>query len=243
MTHLSIKPGSGKPVPRVHLLQGKAAALPMHMVRPAFAPVPPAKVDANHGAPRNPDNVTPAALLLLAERELTRDQLDERLQVQFPAGGLMIDKLVLRLVRESWAALDSAGLIGLTTSGASKAARIKRDRGANIGAHHWRTLGPKPTPHPDMVAKIVQHATRVQGAGSQPRMQSSVADTRTPPTRAGADDGLQLPSRVNDRLHYRSGLVTDLHGNVLQAAPTGEKFYRPTHSGEERARQVYPSNH
>jgi hypothetical protein len=47
---------------------------------------------------------------------------------------------------------------------------------------------------------------------SPPRMQSSAADTRTPPTRTGADACLGLPSRYGDRLHYRNGLVTDMDG-------------------------------
>lgn len=38
------------------------------------------------------------------------------------------------------------------------------------------------------------------------------AEVCMPALRAGADDALQVPSRVNDRLYYRDGRVTDLQG-------------------------------
>jgi len=73
-------------------------------------------------------------------------------------------------------------------------------------------------------------ATRPQAAhpsaalltSSPPRMRSSAADTRTPPVRTGADAALALPSRIGDRLHFRSGVVTELDGTVVRAAPTGQ---------------------
>ena len=49
MSQFAPKPASGKPIPRVHQLQGRAAALPVHMAR---APKP-----AANDAPRNPRNV------------------------------------------------------------------------------------------------------------------------------------------------------------------------------------------
>jgi len=58
---------------------------------------------------------------------------------------------------------------------------------------------------------------------SPPRMQSSAADTRTPPTRTGADVGLALPSRIGDRLHFRSGVVTELDGTVVRAVLSGNQ--------------------
>jgi len=36
-----------------------------------------------------------------------------------------------------------------------------------------------------------------------------------PALREGADDALAVPSRVNDRLHYRDGRVTDLQGQPV----------------------------
>ena len=132
MSTAAIKPAAGKPVPRVHQLQGAAAALPMHMVR---AP--------QHHAPR-------------------------------PA----------------------------------------------------RVAAPVPVAH--------KSTTRSKPA--------SAADNRPAPVRAGADDSLALPSRVNDTLRYRSGLVTDIAGNVLEPARSGDQVYRPSHSGQERARPVFAGN-
>lgn len=42
------------------------------------------------------------------------------------------------------------------------------------------------------------------------------AEVCMPALRAGADDALQVPSRVGDRLHFRDGRVTDLHGQPVQ---------------------------
>lgn len=36
------------------------------------------------------------------------------------------------------------------------------------------------------------------------------------PLRPHAEDALRCPSRYGDRLHYRSGLVTDLAGRVIK---------------------------
>ena len=41
------------------------------------------------------------------------------------------------------------------------------------------------------------------------------AEVCMPALRAGADDALQVPSRVGDRLHFRDGRVTDLHGQPI----------------------------
>lgn len=42
------------------------------------------------------------------------------------------------------------------------------------------------------------------------------AEVCMPALRTGADDALQVPSRINDRLYFRDGRVTDLHGQPLQ---------------------------
>jgi len=36
-----------------------------------------------------------------------------------------------------------------------------------------------------------------------------------PALRTGADDALAVPSRINDRLYYRDGRVTDLQGQPI----------------------------
>lgn len=245
MTTLSIKPASGKPTPRVHLLQGRAAALPMHMVRPAFAPVlpTPAKIDGNNGGTRNPRNAIPVAMMLLLERELTREQLADRLQTQFPGSTILVDRLLAHLVKVGHVVRDGHDQYGLTIPGIQVAERTKRERGQDVNAHAWRTLDKPPTPQPRADAAPVVHAVHVTSAGSQPRMQSSIADTRPAPVRTGADAGLDLPSRVGDTLRYRSGLVTDMDGTVLLAPLKGAVVYRPTHYGQDRARPVFSSNH
>lgn len=241
----ALKPASCKPAPRVHLVQGNGAALPMHLVRPAFAPVlpPPAKVDGNTGGSRNPRNTIPVAMLLLLERGLTSAELYELLRAQFPASTILVDRLLGYLVKAGNVVVDDQDRYGLTDTGTKVAERTKRERGADINAHAWRTLDKPPAPHIDATPLPVVHATSLAGAGSPPRMQSSTADTRPAPVRQGADAGLQLPSRVGDTLRYRSGLVTDMAGTVLQAATSGQITYRPTHIGQERARPAFESNH
>lgn len=41
------------------------------------------------------------------------------------------------------------------------------------------------------------------------------AEVCMPALRKGADDALQVPSRVGDRLHFRDGRVTDLQGQPI----------------------------
>jgi hypothetical protein len=43
---------------------------------------------------------------------------------------------------------------------------------------------------------------------------SGTADKLPTAMRAGAEDALALPSRVNDRLHYRDGTVKHVSGGV-----------------------------
>lgn len=57
-------------------------------------------------------------------------------------------------------------------------------------------------------------ATRIGNATTQATYNG--AEVCMPALRAGADDALQVPSRVGDRLHFRDGRVTDLHGQPVQ---------------------------
>lgn len=221
MTNLAMKPGSGKPLPRVHQLQGRAAALPAHMVRPVVETL------------RNPKGSIPFTLAMLRTRECTHEELAEAHAGRYPGEGIDTGRMVRHLVRQGFAVQDDQGLIGLTTSGEKELRSIE---GSNRPppARAVRAFSPAVAPVPPPIPAATTTSK------SRP---SSDADNRNPPTRAGADAGLQLPSRIGDKLHYRSGLITDLAGNVLQAVSAGPQTYRPTHTGQDRARPVYPTNH
>jgi hypothetical protein len=51
---------------------------------------------------------------------------------------------------------------------------------------------------------------------SPARNRASAADLAPQPPRPGSLFGLDCPSRIGARLHYRDGTVTDLHGNPLK---------------------------
>lgn len=232
MSQYAPKPAGGKPAPRVHQLQGRAAPLPMHMVR---APKP----AANDVPTRNPRNVIPTALRLLHKAELTRDQLAERLQGQFPQAPIQVDTVIRQLVKAGDLVHDTAaGVLGVTLAGARKAREIERDRAADVAARPWRT-----EPVPAATAPVAVASVDPDTLTRSPAKPSSDADNRPPPVRAGAEDSLALPSRIGDKLHYRSGLITDMAGNVLQTPARGAQTYQPTRTGEARASQVWPSNH
>lgn len=50
---------------------------------------------------------------------------------------------------------------------------------------------------------------------SMVRSNASAADLAPPPARHGSLAGLEHPSRMGNRLHYRDGRVTDLHGKAI----------------------------
>lgn len=54
---------------------------------------------------------------------------------------------------------------------------------------------------------------------SPARMRTSATDTAPPADRPGQDNNLGYPSRHGDRLHYRSGLITDMAGNPIHPQP------------------------
>jgi hypothetical protein len=73
---------------------------------------------------------------------------------------------------------------------------------------------PAEPPAPPPVERFIAPALP---APSAPRRSASHADLATPPRRPGADDALQQPSRMGNRLHYRDGRVTDLTGLPVAA--------------------------
>lgn len=55
--------------------------------------------------------------------------------------------------------------------------------------------------------------TITHGSMTTDRMQSPCADMLAPATREGAERALQIPSRVNDTLHYRDGRTVQIHSS------------------------------
>ena len=51
-------------------------------------------------------------------------------------------------------------------------------------------------------------------------------DMLAPAARPGADDGLQIPSRVNDRLYFRDGRCTDLAGKPIKPMTPSTQEHR-----------------
>lgn len=55
--------------------------------------------------------------------------------------------------------------------------------------------------------------TITHGSMTTGRMVHPCADMLAPATREGAERALQIPSRVNDTLHYRDGRTVQIHSN------------------------------
>ncbi len=208
--------------------QGAAAALPMHMLRA------PAYPDSG----RNPRGSIPFTLALLRHRERTREQLGEEHASRFADRSVDTTRMLRHLTRLGHVVEDDQGLIGITPEGEkwldaqTRNAIAPKPRKARMLPGNARAV----LPLADKPLGVIAPAT---GGRARP---SSDADNRTPPMRPGADQALSLPSRIGDQLHYRSGLITDMAGNIVQPAYRPEA-YRPTHSGGTRARPVFPSNH
>ena len=64
--------------------------------------------------------------------------------------------------------------------------------------------------------KKPQKATAIRIGNATTKSTYNGAEVCMPALRTGADDALQVPSRINDRLYFRDGRVTDLHGQPLQ---------------------------
>ena len=210
---------------------GPAAPLPMHFVR------------APQGKPtrRNPNGAPDTALQIVARHgPLTVMELEDRVAEHFKGYPLDFDVLmrsltVTRVVR------IQADLACITMHGTKRLELVNDHLGQLVDAGGCRPARTRVAPEGGAVAvmpPIVPGIDAGQLTGGK-RNLSSAADNRAQPMRPGADNGLGLPSRMGEQLHYRNGVVTDLAGNVLQAARKGEVVYRPTHSGQDRARPVY----
>ena len=214
----------------IQQLQGKEAALPMHMVR---APKP---------TRRNPNGAPAAALQIVARHgPLSADDLQARVAEQFRGYPLAFDVLLRSLTATRVVRIQS-DLLCITAYGTDRLEDANDSHGQLVDV--VGTPGPRrrQVPEGSIVPPAAPGIDPAQ-LTSSPAKLSSAADNRPQPIRPGADNGLGLPSRMGDRLHYRSGLVTDLDGNVLQTVLKGDSLYRPSHSGQERARPVFSSNH
>lgn len=208
--------------------QGAAAALPMHMLRAT------SYVDSG----RNPRGSIPFTLALLRHRERTREQLGEEHASRFADRSVDTNRMLRHLTRLGHIVEDDQGLVGITPDGEkwldaqTRNATLPKTRKARVlsrAAREVLPLGDKPL---GVIAPS-------SGGRARP---SSDADNRPPPMRPGSEQCLSLPSRIGDQLHYRGGLITDMAGNVVQLAHRPED-YRPTHTGSNRLRPVFPSNH
>lgn len=65
---------------------------------------------------------------------------------------------------------------------------------------------PAKTHRPKAAVRICNSSTRTGYTGNE---------LSTPCLRANADDSLALPSRMGDRLRYRDGYLTDMHGTPI----------------------------
>lgn len=212
----------------IQQLQGKAAALPMHMVRPPTR--------------RNPNGAPAAALQIVARHgPLSADDLQARVAEHYKGYPLAFDTLLRSLTATRVVRIQSE-LVCITAYGTDRLDQVNDSHGQLVDV--VGTPGPRrrQVPEGSIVPPTAPGIDPAQ-LTSSPAKLSSAADNRPQPIRPGADNGLGLPSRMGDRLHYRNGLVTDLDGNVLQAVLKGDSLYRPSHTGQERARPVFSSNH
>lgn len=89
-----------------------------------------------------------------------------------------------------------------------------------------RLLAGKASSTPTQEAKAESHKRRYarapsanttppisHGSMTTARMVHPCADMLAPATRPGAEQALQIPSRVNDTLHYRDGRTVQIHSN------------------------------
>ena len=92
----------------------------------------------------------------------------------------------------------------------------KLSRADSYLPHHEPAPKGKPKPADPMAVLAPGKAFDVALLTRSPvRSLASHADLAPPAPRPGQDTNLGHPSRIGDRLHYRSGLVTDLAGDVV----------------------------
>lgn len=176
---------------------------------------------------RNSTAMLNTARVALLQREYGITELAEHVQAQHPDHSLNMVNLVERLVQLGEIELVDDKL-GLTEAGEDAARRL--------GAHRVGNGRPKPPPNGETARRaqiIDSHVASSYGisiTGSQRRAVASAADLAPPPMRPGTDIALALPSRIGNRLHYRSGRITTMDGTEVQPARRSTE-YIPTREG------------
>ena len=195
---------------------------------------------------RNPNGSPDVSLQIVARHgPITVAELRTRIEAQFK--GYPIDfECLLRSLTVTRVVAIEADICTITILGAAKLDPVNHTRGPLVdeASQAPRRVNRALPPGCIATAAVPLVAPGIDPAKltSSPAKLSSAADNRPQPVRPGADAGLVLASRMGNQLHYRTGLVTDLAGNVLQA-PKGQATYRPSHNGQERARPVFSSSH
>lgn len=216
----------------MNIQQLQGSALPM-----AWAPKP---------TRRNPNGSPDVALQIVARHgPLSADDLQARVMEHFKGYPMAFDVLLRSLTATRVVRVQS-DLVCITAYGVDRVEQVADSHGPLVDVAG--TPGPRRRQVPEgtvetaIAPSVAPGIDPAQLTSSPPKL-SSAADNRPQPIRPGADNGLGLPSRIGEKLHYRNGLVTDMAGNVLQAVLKGQRDYRPSHSGQDRARPVFASNH
>jgi hypothetical protein len=171
----------------------------------------------------------------LAIRDYDIADLAELIQDAHPEHALNMTNLVERLHQLGEVELVD-GMLGLTDEGA----RVAAQGGARQVCRR-RGEGPPS-------GEAERRSLLLAGTGTStdaltrglPRPAASTADLATPPMRPGAEACLQLPSRIGDRLHYRSGRITTMDGREIQGAHRTTD-YHPSRSGRSQVERMgYP---
>jgi hypothetical protein len=157
-------------------------------------------------------------LRTLGLQRLTRDGLHGQLKTLWPATSWNQLSSLLRVATERGYVLQENGRWARTAAGAEEVKRLAGLASADqvdgpepeVPAAAETIEPPAPSPDPAPLPAP-------GGAPCAPRRSASFADLAPPPRRPGADDALQQPSRIGNRLHYRDGRVTNLAGMPVSA--------------------------
>lgn len=177
----------------------------------------------DHAVKRNSRLIISAAMVALYQREYTVAALAHHLAELHPDQHLNMPDLVAMLINRGDAEFADETL-GLTEQGEDVAAQLQERL----------TIKPKRVQLTDQERRIQALASamidpRLLTRG-QPRATASAADLAPQPVRPGAEACLELPSRIGQELHYRSGRITAMDGTEIQPAHT-PTTYRPTRDG------------
>jgi hypothetical protein len=201
------------------------------MKRDAIPTPAPAAQSAKPGVrtTRGQLNTARAALL---ERDYDIADLAELIEAANPDHSLNMTNLVERLHQLGEVELVD-GKLGLTDEGGRVAAqggarqvRLGRGDAPACGESERRS----------MLLAGTGTATDALTRGLR-RPIASAADLAMPPLRPGAEACLELPSRMGNHLHYRSGRITTMDGREIQGLQHTTD-YRPSREGRNAIERV-----